>query len=181
MRAEERGLSVADVRRLFVCDPTSGLLTWNARPESDFPSKAVWLMWNKQRAGEVVGAVSTEGYIVCSINKRQFKAHRLVWAHVHGAWPSQSIDHINGNKADNRIGNLRDVDLKTNNQNRVRANKDSSTGVLGVFWDKWRGKWKAQLNLGGGRVKNCGRFATKEEAHAAYVEAKRKLHEGCTL
>lgn len=176
----ERGVSVDDVRRLFSLNADHGTLVWNERPATDFPSESVALMWNKQRAGRVAGCRSTEGYLVCTINGKQFKAHRVVWAHVYGVWPSKCIDHVNGNPSDNRPANLRDVAVKANNQNRRRANSDSASGVLGVFWDKYRHRWKAQLNVNG-RMKNCGRFKTQEEAHAAYVEAKRKLHEGCTL
>ena len=60
--------------------------------------------------GDVAGSVESQGYVIISIKNWPFKAHRLAWFYVHGKWPIDCIDHINGNRADNRIENLREVD-----------------------------------------------------------------------
>ena len=113
------------------------------------------------------------------IDEREYSAHRLAWLYVHGAWPTGQIDHINGDRGDNRISNLRDVTPALNTQNQRRAARSNkSSGLLGVTAN--RGRWLAQISIGG-KSRNLGRYATPEEAHAVYVAAKRVLHAGCTL
>jgi hypothetical protein len=104
----------------------------------------------------------------------------MLWAIAHGAWPSGEIDHMNGDRKDNRLCNLRDVPRMVNAQNMRRAKRNSKTGVLGVSPDAKRGVFKAQIVIGG-KNRYLGRFATIEDASAAYVEAKRAGHDGCTL
>jgi hypothetical protein len=112
---------------------------------------------------------------------RSLLEHRVVWFLVHGEWPKGEIDHINGVKDDNRIENLRDVDHRTNLQNQRRARKDNACGALGVYQIKRSGKWHAQILRGPGESRHIGTFGTKEQAAAAYVDAKRIAHAGCTI
>jgi hypothetical protein len=97
---------------------------------------------------------------------------------THGAWPDGCIDHINGQKADNRISNLRKVTHAVNMQNQHRAARTSKTGLLGVSPNKTR--FVANINVDGRRV-YLGSFATAHDAHSAYLSAKRELHAGCVL
>jgi hypothetical protein len=101
--------------------------------------------------------------------------HRLAWLYVTGAWPKKHLDHINGDRADNRFCNLREADDAANNQNRKRANKCSLTGVLGVTYCKQTKRYRAVI-MHNRKSIHLGRFDTPEEAHAAYVGAKRVLH-----
>ena len=101
--------------------------------------------------------------------------HRLI-AQVSD--PAVRVDHIDGNRANNAIANLRDVTRSVNHQNLRRARSDSAHGFLGV--SPFFGKWKARITVN--RVfQHLGVFDTPEEAHAAYLEAKRRLHVGCTI
>ena len=93
-------------------------------------------------------------------------------------WPNFDIDHINGDRKDNRIVNLRDATAKINAQNIRKAPVNSSTGYLGVT--KKGSKYRAQISLNGSK-KHLGYFDTAEEAHERYVEMKRILHPGCTI
>lgn len=135
------------------------------------------------KVGDVAGSVNSNGYVTVMVDGRSYKAHRLAWLHVIGKWPSGQIDHINCSRADNSFANLRDVDRSTNIQNQRKAHRGTLTGVLGVTMDR-RGTAKrpfmAQIVVAGKR-RGLGNHATAEQAHAAYLAAKRELHQGNTL
>lgn len=123
---------------------------------------------------------SDGGYIRIQIGSKPYLAHRLAWLYEQGEWPAQDVDHINGNRSDNRICNLRDVARQTNAQNRREAPKGSTSKMLGVSRHRNTDKWVAGIYVQGKR-KHLGVFDTAEQAQAAYLDAKRKLHEGCTV
>jgi HNH endonuclease/AP2 domain len=133
----------------------------------------------RNRTG-VAGGFRPDGYMTIAVQGQRHLAHRLAWLYVHGEWPAKGIDHINGNTSDNRVGNLRLADQSENNQNRRAASSRSKTGLLGASFDKARGKYIAFIRSAG-KGYNLGRFDTAEQAHAAYVTAKRKLHSHSTL
>lgn len=152
-------LSLQRMREVIACDPTAGLLSWKA-------------------SGKVAGCRRRDGYLAVRIDRRLYLAHRLVWLYARGEWPAEHIDHINGDRSDNRIENLRDVSPHVNSQNRRTVRKETQSTYLGV-WKNHKG-WQAVLTVAGAR-RCLGTFKTPEEAHAAYVAAKRVHHEGCTL
>jgi len=124
---------------------------------------------------------SSTGYIVFRIDGRQYAAHRLAWALYHGAQPTGHIDHINGDRTDNRAVNLRDVSRTVNNQNqRVAHRSNRSSGLLGASWHKRDKCWMSHISVCGKKT-HLGSFKTAEAAHARYLEAKRVMHEGCTI
>jgi hypothetical protein len=127
------------------------------------------------RAGDVAGHVNSFGYRCIQLDGREYRAHRLVWLYVNGTWPNGQLDHINGIKDDNRICNLREATTAQNQQNLRRPRSDNTSGYLGVTWDKRRGKWRAQIGTNGA-IRHRGYFTTPEDAHQAYVQAKRELH-----
>lgn len=162
-------LSAARVRQLFDYDPKNGALTW-AVDRSRLAKK-----------GTVAGSVYSNGYRVVGVDQTYYLVHRLVWVHHYGEPPKLNVDHINGDRLDNRIANLRDVSKSKNAQNQRKCHGDKkSCDLIGATWDKSNKNWKAQLVLNRKTV-YIGRFKTPEDAHAAYLEAKRKLHSGCTL
>ena len=117
------------------------------------------------------------GYIVVGVRSHDYAAHRLAWLYVHGVWPVHEIDHINGVKSDNRICNLRDVPKAINSQNKRTTSKNIS-GLRGVS-PSYKG-WQARIVVDGAS-KYLGKFPTKEAAHAAYIDEKRRMHEGCAI
>jgi len=129
-------------------------------------------------AGDVAGTLIKRGYIQISIGGRKYKAHRLAWFYVKGEWPAGEVDHKNTNRSDNRWRNLRDLPGAINTQNKRRAYSTSKTGTLGVSPAGKR--FRARICVDG-IDKHLGSFPTKRKARAAYVQAKRELHQGCTL
>lgn len=132
------------------------------------------------KAGRITGNRNTGGHIGFAIDRRMYLAHRLAWLYVHGSWPEGQIDHINGIRTDNRICNLRDVSRSINAQNVHGARKDNKLGLLGVCWREASKKFIAQIQVAG-KVRHLGMFRTAEDAHEAYLKAKRKYHPGCTI
>jgi hypothetical protein len=131
--------------------------------------------------GSVAGSIDSSGHLQIKINKRCQLAHRLVWIYVYGVNPPSQIDHINGNKLDNRITNLREANSKLNAENRRAAPVNNKTsGLLGVTWHKASKSWTAAIKTNGKR-KHLGCFKTPEEAHLVYVNNKRLLHAGCSI
>lgn len=128
----------------------------------------------KGRAGDYVGSERHDGYLTTTISTRPYMVHRLVWMHVHGTWPEGCIDHINRNRADNRIENLRVVSFSENKENTgVQAN--SVSGIKGVQFLKSRNQWRARIQTKG-QLFDLGRFNSAEEAGAAYTAAAARLH-----
>jgi hypothetical protein len=122
------------------------------------------------KAGMCAGSISDEGYRVICIDGRNYKAHRLAWLLVHGAMPIAQIDHVNGNRQDNRILNLREACQRQNSRNQ-KLRRDSGTGVKGVSKVSGApGKYQAHIQVDGKR-RHLGSFSSSQEAHEAYMAA----------
>ena len=136
-----------------------------------------WLRAAKgRRMATPPGTKTPAGYLRLCIGHRRYLAHRAAWLYVNGYWPESDVDHINGNRLDNRICNLRLATHSENQQNRKRASRtNKSSGVLGVGWDGSKNRWRAEICVRGKR-RTLGRYATIEEASAAYQRAKAELH-----
>lgn len=162
-----KALVTADMLRQYMSyDPCTGALVW-------IKSKS-----NKAPVGRSVGTIDKNGYVVTAFDRQFYKAHRLIWLLMTGAWPEGVIDHINGVPGDNRWSNLRDVKQAVNSHNHKRARTTSRTGVLGV---SPAGKgFKAQI-MRGGKQHNLGIYPTVAAAREVYLAAKRQMHEGNTL
>ena len=119
-------------------------------------------------------------YLNIGIDYRVYKAHRLAWLYTHGEWPKGQIDHINGDKLDNRISNLRVATPSQNKQNARKARSDSRSGLLGATWYSKGKKWRAAIQVDG-KKKHLGYFDTAQEAHDVFMKAKRELHGFCTV
>lgn len=139
----------------------------------------------KYLVGSVTGVPRPDGYVQVMIEGKLFLAHRLAWLYVYGELPKNNIDHINGIKNDNRIENLRDVKQRINVENSKRARKSSvSSNKLGVsFANKGSNidkPFRARIVVDHKEI-HLGTFPNEDEAHEAYLVAKRKYHEGCTI
>lgn len=133
------------------------------------------------KIGRVAGFITSEGYRTIKLGRVAYPAHRLAWFIHNGTWPTGYIDHINGDRSDNRIKNLRDGDHSLNMQNKRKAmNNNKSCGLLGVTWNKQHKRWQSKIMVNK-QFHHVGLFSTPEEAHAAYLIKKRQLHAGCTI
>ena len=160
-------LTAERLRELFSYDPETGFFTLLKRR-----------MGSRQKVGHIQDQLH-KGYVCATIDGHQYRCHRLAWLYIHGVWPNQSIDHINGIKTDNRILNLRDVSHSVNMQNIKTVNATSTTGVLGAQKD-YKGRFKSLIQVDG-KKRYLGYFKTAEEANQAYLKAKREHHPGCTI
>lgn len=141
----------------------------------------VWLKDNGKNAkqGSTAGRINFYGYSVICIDGQTYLAHRLAWMYCFGNFPEMNIDHLNGDRNDNRVSNLRDVSQDVNCQNHRKQNGDKPV-MIGVSFDKATKKFKSQI-MHKGKNLHLGRFRTEAEAHDAYISAKRKFHAGCTI
>lgn len=160
-------LTADAVRELLNYDPETGALTWRTSRRGDLIGK---------RAG---GLGHSGGYRSLGIGRNKYLEHRIIYLHVTGVWPDV-IDHINGDRLDNRWANLRNTTPMVNAQNIKRAQVNNKAGYLGVVWIEDRKVYVSRLYTNGKYI-NVGRFKCPEEAAEAYLEAKRKFHEGCTI
>lgn len=132
-----------------------------------------------RKAGSIAGSPHGRGYLKLMVDNKKYFAHRLAWLFETGEWPKFNIDHIDGNKSNNSFRNLRDINQSSNLQNQKKAKSDNrSTGILGAY--KHRDKFVACINISGKKT-HLGVFDTADDAHEAYLKAKREHHEGCTI
>lgn len=169
-------LTAERLRELLHYDPLTGVFT--RRQDAMGGHRREQVVFH---AGSAVGWLGSNGYCYITVGGRTSKkmlAHRLAWLYMTGEWPPQEIDHLNGQRADNRWANLRDSTRAMNVQNKRHAESRSISGVLGAHWNGRN--WYSRIGASG-RTTHLGTFPTPEEAHAAYITAKRKYHEGNTL
>jgi hypothetical protein len=152
-------------------DPDTGKLYWLERNQSHFKDVRALKVHRTSKAGKVAGCFDkSTGYLVIGINYKILYAHRLAWLLTHGTWPSGMIDHINGDKTDNRLENLRSVSQFENAKN-ARLSRNNKSGTPGVSLDKRSGKWRARI-MSNYREVYARSFSTKDEAIAARKEAQ---------
>lgn len=165
------------LRQLLRYDPDTGVFTWNERSPAFFPNSKNpedhCASWNTRFSGKQAFVTHDgKGYLVGGIFNRQHQAHRVAWAIYHGYWPSGEIDHINRNRSDNRISNLRDVSSAENSHN-LPIFVNNRSGILGVDWYERKGKWRAQI-MANGKLIHLGYFADKRKAAQARRNAERQ-------
>lgn len=123
----------------------------------------------------IIGQKKThDGYVKVGFNGREYPAHRLIWWITYGILPEQFIDHINGDKSDNRLANLR-LATDAENKRNVGMRSHNTSGFKGVSWDKANKRWMAHATLNG-RGYNLGRYSTAEDAAEAYRAFAERHH-----
>ena len=171
-------ISADEARELLDYNPETGNFTWKRRDCKWFSLNRFCKTWNKNFAGKTAGGINSVGYHVIAVLNKQILSHRLAWLYVYGEWPKGQIDHINGNRSDNRIVNLRDVTANMNQQNLKRGQRNNTyCNYLGVSLLKRTGRYYAQIMYDGKRL-FLGYFDTPEEAQFVYMKAKARYHRG---
>ena len=148
------------LKQLVNYNPETGAFTWAmARRKCSLGAKA--------------GCKMRNGYIVIRLDDKLFYAHRLAWFYIHNEWPAQQVDHINGDRTDNRLENLRKATNAQNAQNNQKIRSTNTSGFTGVRRENK--KWLAEIKVNYRPIR-LGLFETPEEAHEAYLKAKQDLH-----
>lgn len=142
------------LKQLLDYNPETGVFTWKVRRAGT------------ARVGAVAGSLQITGYIHIQIDQHMYSAHRLAWLFMHGAFPAAGlhIDHVNGERADNRAINLRVGTHRANMQNLPCHRKGK---LPGACWHKRKQKWQALAQLNG-KYYSLGYHGTAEAAHEAY-------------
>jgi len=150
-------------------DPVTGIFTWKAVTDGRKHQDRL----NRNFAGKPAGSLNINGYWRIRMDGTEWAAHRLAWLYVHGEWPPQFLDHIDGDRENNAISNLRCVGHADNSRN-IGMGIRNSTGVMGVYLHKRSNNFKAKIVHHGKEV-YLGMFPTIEEAAAARSKAAAKL------
>lgn len=164
-------LSAQRARELLDYNSETGIFTWRVNVGR----------WGRIKAGSTTGSPDLNGHLRIQVDGRLYYAHRLAWLMQTGAWPEGDVDHIDGTPANNRWSNLRDVPHRINTENRRRAHRNKPSGLpMGVSIDNRDGAFRADITVKG-KARSLGRFADPQQAHQAYLKAKRELHAGCMI
>lgn len=169
-REATSALSSGKLKTILNYDPATGHFTYLVKTHA------------RVVIGARAGTVGRDGYRTISVDSAEVPEHRAAFLWMTGCWPAEGmeVDHIDGVRDNNAWSNLRAIPKYANLQNRKKARIDSSTGLMGVMPNG--SGYTARIKLPGHKQKtNLGTFKTPEEAHAAYLKAKRELHEGNTL
>lgn len=159
-------LTPDELRAVLDYNPATGVFVWRVNVRS------------RARAGSMAGYTradrSGRRYRFIGLSGSKYLAHRLAWLYVHGHWPSNMIDHIDGNGLNNAIANLREATSAQNMHNRGAAAHNVS-GFKGVTQDRRTLQWRANINING-RQTYIGSFGTAEDAASAYASAAKQYH-----
>jgi hypothetical protein len=144
-----------NIKEYLSYNPDTGVFTWLKNTGK------------LHKIGEVAGHTALNGYVYVQYKSKRYLAHRLAWYFIYGSVPEKEIDHINEQRHDNRVCNLREVSRPQNAQNKSR--------YVGASWVGSRNKWQVYITTNS-KTKFIGYFDNKEDAQDAYLAAKRKHH-----
>lgn len=164
---------IEEIHRKLEYNSETGDLTWKfVEPRNGFDRR-----YNNTFAGKVAGTLKKGknkfGYKEIHIKKKIISNHKLAWYFYYGEWPDKEIDHINHDRSDNRIENLRLVDRTAQNQSACRR-KDNKSGHTGVYWNKRENKWLATIQCNK-KTYRIGRFENLEDAVEARLKKAKEL------
>lgn len=143
-------------------DIETGIIRWKKKPRQGVS------------IGNIVGTLHHTGYWQLVLKRKTYFAHRVIWFIAKGYWPDNQIDHIDGNKLNNAISNLREATQQQNLCNQSKP-KHNTSGYKGVTWNKQMSKWQAQIK-NNKKLVYLGLYHDKWNAAVAYNEAAVKYH-----
>ena len=151
------------LRKLLRYEPETGKLFWRERTPDMFDRDETCRRWNSRHAGKrALNSHRGNGYLSGTVLYKKIYAHRAAWVMHCGKWPTGQIDHIDGNRHNNKAANLRDVSFTENSRNSSLSNRNKS-GKLGVVWNPRYQKWHAYITAFYKR-KHLGYFSNLEDA-----------------
>ena len=154
-------LTAKEARRIWRYEPLTGKFYWRVK------------VTDKTVIDNIAGSAATNGYWQLKYQGYGYRAARVAWLIMTGEWPHPQVDHINGNRRDDRFSNLRESTQQQNMQNRAVQGHNKS-GLKGV-WSRPNGKYAAYISLGD-RMKYLGEYSKASDAKAAYDSAALRLH-----
>lgn len=161
-KEKEKALLHETLIKLLDYNINTGLFTWKCNRSGS------------AKKGTVAGAFKhTSGYVVIKVMGNIYLAHRLAWFYVYKVWPNNLIDHIDRDKHNNKLNNLREATYIDNNRNSLIHGSNTS-GSRGVFFDTSINKWRSQIYINKVRH-NLGTYNTIEEATIAYTTEAKKV------
>lgn len=164
------------LNELFSLDSENGVLYWKERPLSTFESIHQGKVWITQNAGKAAGTPLPSGYIRIRIGKRQIMAHRIIFAMFNGFDPvGFEIDHIDGDRKNNSVSNLRLVTSSENKMNLGGAKKGNKSGFLNINWHSIGKKWRAEITVNGKGL-YLGLFSDINDAREAVKLSREKYY-----
>ena len=171
-RMKYKDLTKEYLRECFNYNPDTGHAIWRVRPRHHFTSDRGMKSSNTRMAGKIAGTPQQRGYLQVGIAGNRYKLHRLIFLYMTGQLPQGEVDHINHDTSDNIWANLRDVCHGENMMNR-RKNKNSPTGVTGVYWHNASNMWTASIRRNG-KTKYLGIFRDFDDACSVRMAAQDK-------
>lgn len=153
-------MSITKTKYLLDYIESTGVFIWKNRQK-----------YSKIKIGDIAGTRHHSGYLHVKVDGKKYQLHRLAWYFTHGYLP-EFIDHINHNRADNRIDNLREVSREENAKNHTRR-KDNTSGFTGINWSKNDNEWIVRIQSSNKRI-NIGRFKDLDKAVVALKDARIK-------
>ncbi|EMQ4858705.1 HNH endonuclease [Morganella morganii] len=155
-------LTFSEVDKFLSYNPLTGDLRWKIQASS------------RAKVGDIAGCVRSDGYLQIQLHGKRYKNHHVAWLLSYGRWPEKTIDHVNRNRSDNRISNLRLATVTENNWNQGISARNTS-GVKGVHYDHVRRRWVAQIQANG-KNRQIGRYIHLHQAEAAIKKARSVIH-----
>lgn len=166
------------LKEYLLYDPLTGEFIMKERPRNEFANAATYAR-HLARVGKPIGCPNNGGYVKIHIDGKYYSAHRLVWLLVHGEipeYPTWEIDHVNGDRGDNRLKNLRKV-TKSDNQRNGARRVNNRSGVTGVNWVRSKRRWIARI-WDGPHHRYLGAFKNLEDARIARLKAEKEIGYG---
>jgi hypothetical protein len=155
-------ITQSELKEVLSYDKETGLFTWIKK------------LGVRTIIGDVISAINNSGYIHVQINKKKYLGHRLVWLYEFGEFPIEFIDHVDGNRANNRLSNLREASNSQNMMNR-KVNTNSKLKTKGVCFHKKLNKFQVACQKNGKRI-FLGTFDNLVDAKNAYISFAMKAH-----
>ena len=160
-------------RKLFNYDEGTGVLYHRRRDKDMFSNNAQFLNWNGRYPGKPVGSKTKSGYLCTRVNKTDYYVHYIIWVYCNGDFSDMEIDHINRDRLDNRLSNLRLCTPLQNAHNRNKHRKKS--GLKCVYKRRECNTWRVKITVDG-KLIDLGGYKTEQEATDAYKKASLKAH-----